>query len=163
MQIEIKSAYQERENVIALFTEYTAMLAEVRSDIKDYLNLQNYEHELYHLEEKYGHPHGRLFIAYVDGQAVGCIALRRLTETECEMKRLFVRPGFRKLGIAHELVEKLLAEAKEIGYQAILLDTLPELVPALTFYEKFGFYHIPAYNDSPVAETIFMKLDLGLV
>jgi GNAT superfamily N-acetyltransferase len=160
MQIEIKPAYHDRENILALFTEYTAMLAQVRSDIKDYLRRQNYEYELHHLDEKYGHPHGRLLIAYADGKAAGCAALRKLTETECEMKRLFVRPEFRKRGIAHALAEKLFAGARETGYRAMLLDTLPELVPALMFYEKLGFYRIPAYNDSPVAGTVFMKADL---
>ncbi|MCL2717646.1 MAG: GNAT family N-acetyltransferase [Lachnospiraceae bacterium] len=160
MKIEIKPAYNKRENIIALFTEYTTMLAEVRGDIADYLELQNYDYELEHLEEKYGYPHGRLFIAYADDKVAGCIGLRRLNEIECEMKRLFIRPEFRNLGIANELATKLMNEAKEAGYQSMLLDSLPELVPALKFYEKLGFYCIPAYNDSPVMNTVFMKIDL---
>ncbi|MCL2051324.1 MAG: GNAT family N-acetyltransferase [Lachnospiraceae bacterium] len=160
MKIEIKPAYEERETIINLFTEYTEMLYEVRSDIGDYLDLQNYHHELEHLEEKYGHPDGRLYIAYADNNAAGCIGLRKLNETECEMKRLFIRPEYRNLGIAHQLAEKIINEARQIGYQSMLLDSLPELIPALKFYEKLGFYRIPAYNDSPVTNTVFMKIDL---
>lgn len=160
MQIEIKPAYDDEENIITLFTEYTLMLADVRSDIGKYLDLQNYDHELGHLGEKYGLSNGRLLIAYADGKAVGCIALRKLNETECEMKRLYIRPEFRRSGIARQLAQKLLSEAREIGYQAMLLDSVPELIPALKFYEKLGFYHIPPYNDSPVINTVFMKKDL---
>jgi ribosomal protein S18 acetylase RimI-like enzyme len=160
MKIEIKSGFGDEDNIIALFGEYTAMLEETRSDVRAYLELQNYEHERLHLHEKYGAPAGRLLIAYSDGAVAGCIALRKLSETECEMKRLYVRPSFQRQGVATALVWRLLTEAREIGYRFMLLDTLPELAPALALYEKLGFYQIAAYNDSPVAGTVFLRLDL---
>jgi ribosomal protein S18 acetylase RimI-like enzyme len=160
MQIEIRPAYDDEQNIIALFTEYTTMLGEVRDDIKIYLTLQNYDQELENLHEKYGYPAGRLFIAYADGKVAGCIALRKLNDGDCEMKRLFVRPEFRKNGIASALTEKLLKEAKAIGYHYMLLDTIPELTAAIIFYEKMGFYRTSAYNESPVENTVFMKLHL---
>lgn len=158
--MEIKPAYNDEKNTVALFTEYTTMLSEVRSDIKNYLDLQNYGHELTNLNAKYGLPHGRLYIAYIGGKAAGCIAFRKLNNTECEMKRLYIRPRYRKMGIANALANKLINEAKKAGYQYMLLDTLPELKAALYLYEKLGFYRIPPYNDSPVTNTVFMKLNL---
>jgi ribosomal protein S18 acetylase RimI-like enzyme len=161
VEIEIKSGFGDEGNVIALFGEYTAMLEAVRPDVKEYLKLQNYDHELRHLHEKYGAPAGILLLAYLDGEAAGCIALRKLSETEGEMKRLFVRPQFRRYGIATALAERLLAKARALGYRFILLDTLPELTPALAFYEKLGFQQIEAYNDSPVAGTVFLQLEIN--
>jgi ribosomal protein S18 acetylase RimI-like enzyme len=157
MDIKIKSGFGDEATVVTLFGEYTAMLLEARSDVRAYLELQNYDHELQNLQEKYGAPAGCLFVAYAEGEAAGCIALRKLSETEGEMKRLYVRPAYRRHGIATALAERLLAEAQEIGYHFILLDTLPELAPALAFYEKLGFQQIEAYNDSPVRGTVFLR------
>jgi GNAT superfamily N-acetyltransferase len=160
MEIKIKSGFNDEPNIIALFGEYTAMLEETRSDIRQYLDLQNYDHELHHLHEKYGAPDGCLLIACSDGEAAGCIALRKLNVSECEMKRLYVRPQHRRHGIATALAERLLANARAIGYRFMLLDTIPELAPALAFYEKLGFYQVAAYNDSPVTGTVFLRLKL---
>jgi ribosomal protein S18 acetylase RimI-like enzyme len=160
MNISITSSFDDKPGVVALFGEYTAMLEETRSDVRQYLELQNYDHELHHLHDKYGAPAGCLLIAYSGDEAAGCIALRKLSETECEMKRLYVRPQYRRQGIATALAERLLAEARDIGYRFMLLDTLPELAPALAFYEKLGFYQIEAYNDSPVTGTVFLRLEL---
>ena len=90
----------------------------------------------------------------------GCIALRRLDGARCEMKRLYVRPGFRGRRIAQTLVEQILQDAREIGYSAMLLDTLPFLDSALRLYRKLGFYDIPCYNDSPMETSIYLQKDL---
>ena len=105
-------------------------------------------------------PWGRLYIAFYENQVAGCIALRKLNETECEMKRLYVKPEFRNKGIAKMLVKKVISDSKEIGYSSMLLDTLPFLQTAIKMYKKIGFYEIGCYNDSPLDNTIYMKLDL---
>ena len=76
------------------------------------------------------------------------------------MKRLYVRPEFRGKRLGNILVEKIIADAKEIGYSYMLLDTLPFLQSAIRMYKKFGFYEIERYNDSPMDTSIYMKLDL---
>lgn len=160
MAVEIKLAYDAQEEVSALFREYTAMLLENDPSFAEYLAIQHYDAEVRHLEDKYGLPSGRLYIAWVDEQAVGCIGLRRLDATRCEMKRLYVRPGFRGHHLARRLVETILDDARAIGYREMLLDTLPFLENAIELYRRFGFYETGAYNDSPMDTTIYMKLDL---
>lgn len=160
MKAEIIPAYEHEQEIGQLFSEYTDMLIEGDSSFKEYLNIQHYDEEVAHLEIKYGHPFGRLYLACVGGRAAGCIGLRKIDETNCEMKRLYVRPEFRGNKIGEQLVGKIIADAREIGYSAMLLDTLPFLESALHIYEKFGFYTIDSYNDSPVSASIFMKLDL---
>jgi ribosomal protein S18 acetylase RimI-like enzyme len=79
---------------------------------------------------------------------------------QCEMKRLYVKPEFRGNGIAKILAERIISDAKSIGYSSMLLDTLPFLQTAISMYRKMGFYEIECYNDSPLDDTIYMKLDL---
>jgi len=160
MNIEMVLAYDHKQEISELFSEYTRMLVEGDSSFQEYLDIQHYDEEVDHLEMKYGMPAGRLYVVYCDGEAAGCIGLRKIDEQNCEMKRLYVRPQFRGNKIGEKLVRKIIAEAKEIGYTAMLLDTLPFLESALSLYEKNGFYRIECYNDSPVSTSIFMKLDL---
>jgi ribosomal protein S18 acetylase RimI-like enzyme len=160
MSLEIKLAYDDTDNIKVLFSEYINLLLEVEKDFHLYLDLQNYDSEIDNLKEKYGLPDGRLYIAYIDAQAAGCIALRKMSGTECEMKRLYIKPQFRRNKIGRALVELIINDAKKIGYKYMLLDTLPSLEAAVKLYEDFGFYRIPPYNDSPIDNTIFMKLDL---
>ena len=96
----------------------------------------------------------------MDDAIAGCIALRPLSDTECELKRLYVKDTFRGQGIAEHLVEKLIDDAREMGYDAMLLDTLPFLKGALHLYAKLGFQEISPYNNSPMETSIFLKLDL---
>ena len=118
------------------------------------------EEELKHLREKYGMPEGRLYLAYCGGQLAGCIGLRKIDDVRCEMKRLYVRPEFRGKCIGSMLIQKIIEDAKEIGYQHMLLDTLPFLESAVHMYKKWGFYEIESYNDSPMETSIYMRLDL---
>ena len=160
MSLEIKLAYDDTDNIKQLFAEYTKLLISLESDFGSYLQLQNYDSEISNLDKKYGLPTGRLFIAYLEGQATGCIALRAINKTECEMKRLYVRPEFSGNRIGEALVEAIVRDAKEIGYHFMLLDTFPALEKAIRLYERMGFYKIPPYNNSPVDNMVFMKLDL---
>lgn len=105
-------------------------------------------------------PQGRLYVLKVNHYVVGCIALRKIDDEYCEMKRLFIKPEMRGQHLGYMLVEKIIKETKEIGYHYMLLDTLPFLKSAIHMYKKFGFIEIEAYNHSPMADSIYMKLDL---
>ena len=160
MELQTIPAYGHDQEVRALFQEYTDMLIQGDPSFRDYLALQNYETELAHLEEKYGLPHGRLYLAYWNGALAGCIGLRKMDGATCEMKRLYVRPAFRGKHIGERLVEKIIGEAKAIGYQAMLLDTLPFLDSALRLYRGFGFYEVSRYYDNPIETSVYLRLDL---
>lgn len=160
MKKEIILAYDNNEEIEELFKEYTEMLVKNDSNFAKYLEIQNYDSELEHLSDKYGLPDGRLYIVKVEDKAAGCIALRKIDDENCEMKRLYVRPEFRGHNIANKLVEMIIYDAKTIGYKTMLLDTLPFLEGAIHLYKKFGFYEIESYNNSPMDTSIYMKLDL---
>lgn len=161
MDIQLIPAYDHPEETGILFTEYTNMLIAGDHMFQKYLAIQHYDEELACLETKYGRPEGRLYLAYCEGALAGCIGLRRMDGKNCEMKRLYVRPAFRGRGIGDRLVRQIIADAKEIGYDHILLDTLPFLEHAVRMYEKLGFYRIPPYNDSPIDTSIYMEFDLA--
>jgi N-acetylglutamate synthase and related acetyltransferases len=160
MEMEIKLAYENNKEIKELFLEYTEMLVKNDENFKKYLELQNYDSELEHLSDKYGLPDGRLYIVKVDNEVAGCIGLRKIDNENCEMKRLYVRPKFRGHKIANKLVEMIIDDAKRIGYKNIFLDTFPFLVGAIYLYKKFGFNEIESYNNSPMDNLVYMKLDL---
>lgn len=132
-------------------------------EYESWLNLdlcfQGFEEELANLPQKYAMPEGRLFLALIDEKAAGCIALRKLEDGICEMKRLFVREGFRGSGLGKDLIEKLIAEAGFIGYKKLRLDTYPpKMAKAVKLYESHGFVEIPPYYQNPHSATLFMEL-----
>lgn len=161
MKLHIVLAYDRQSDIRELFAEYTAMLVDTEPAFAEYLTLQNYDREVADLSYKYALPAGRLYLAERGGEVAGCIALRPLDAKRCELKRLYVRPAFRGQGIAGALVDKILSDAREIGYQQILLDTLPALTTAIEMYRRRGFADIPPYNNSPLADTLFMGLELA--
>lgn len=160
MDIKIIPAYNSLQEIGVLFSEYTNMLIAGDSSFKKYLDIQDYDAELKQLGKKYAAPFGRLYLAYCDGEAAGCIGLIKIDEQNCEMKRLYVRPQFRGMNLGEQLAQKIITDAKEIGYSYMLLDTLPFLDSAVRLYKKLGFYTIERYNDSPMSTSIFMKLNL---
>ena len=160
MSVKILLAYDFSEEIKLLFSEYTDILIEGDPSFKEYLEIQNYDDELKHLEKKYGLPYGRLYLVYYNNEVAGCIGLKKIDKKNCEMKRLYVRPKFRGKQIGEQLIEKIIKAAKEIGYSYMLLDTLPFLKGAIYLYKKYGFYEIASYNNSPMDTSIYMKLDL---
>lgn len=160
METEIKLAYNNSKEIKELFFEYTEMLVKNNPSVAKYLKLQNYNSEIEHLADKYGLPEGRLYIIKVENQVAGCIGLRKIDDENCEVKRLYVRPAFRGHKLAIKLIEKIIDDAKEIGYKSMLLDTLPFLKEAIHLYKKLGFYEISSYNNNPMDTLIYMKLDL---
>ena len=157
----ITSAYDRIEDIRSLFSEYTDMLVSINPEFHLYLDIQHYDDEKENPSLKYALPDGRLYLDISDdGIARGCIALRKLSDGKGEVKRLYVRPEYRGKGIATALVERIIEDARNIGYKELYLDTLPELESAVRLYKLFGFEETGQYNDSPVDKTIFMKLSL---
>lgn len=125
------------------------------------LCFQNFDKELADLPGSYAQPTGRLFLAECDGQLAGCIALRKLEEGICEMKRLYVRPEFRGKGAGRRLTDLILAEARQIGYRRMRLDTVePVMKDAVAMYRKIGFREIAPYCANPIAGALYMELQL---
>jgi len=155
---EIVFRHAQTENDIAtarqIFREYETWLG---------LDLcfQGFEEELKTLPGKYSPPDGRLYLAADGGEIAGCIALRKIGDGVCEMKRLFVREKFRGRQIGRLLIERLIADAREIGYLQMRLDTFPpKMEKAVQLYESYGFREIPPYYENPNADVLFMELAL---
>ncbi|HSP61363.1 MAG TPA: GNAT family N-acetyltransferase [Pyrinomonadaceae bacterium] len=146
---------EEIEIARELFQEYAAGL-----NID--LCFQNFDQEVAGLPGNYAPPLGRLLLAIEGEQIAACIALRRFGGVDCEMKRLYVRPEFRGKGLGKELVTTLFDMAREIGYERMLLDTLPgKMDEAITLYRSLGFREIAPYYNNPVAGALFMELSLS--
>ena len=125
------------------------------------LCFQGSEDELANLPGKYALPEGRLLLVNIDGQLAGCIAMRKLDDDICEMKRLFVRDQFRGQKLGVQLLERVIAEARDEGYRKMRLDTYPlKMGKAVDLYRSYGFVEIPAYYDDPHEDIIFMELSL---
>ena len=122
------------------------------------LCFQGFEEEMRSLPGRYAKPDGRLILAYKDGELAGGIALRKIEEGICEMKRLYLRENSRGGGIGRELIEKLIEEARKIGYKKMRLDTFPpKMGKAVQLYESHGFYEIPAYYENPYDGVLYME------
>lgn len=137
-----------------LFTEY--------ADSLDFdLDFQGFDEEFANLLGEYAPPKGCLLLAEYKGQPAGCVAVRGLSEDICEMKRLYVRPEFRGLGIGRALAEAVIAQGRNIGYTRIRLDTAPSMQAARTLYRSLGFRQMSPYRYNPIEGAIFMELELG--
>ena len=155
MQIIQAETADQIEQARALFREYESWLGLS-------LCFQNFEKELAELPGAYAEPDGRLLLARDNDELAGCVALRQLNERTCEMKRLFVRETFRGKGIGRLLIEMIIRNAKEIGYERILLDTLPpKMDKAIALYIELGFKEIEPYYNNPVPGAMFMELNLN--
>lgn len=137
------------EEVKQLFLEYA-------QSPKIDLTFQNFEEEIKALPGKYGPPKGAL----VDNKEAGCVALRKISENICEMKRLYVRDYCRGLGIGNKLISIIIEEARKLNYSYMRLDTLPTMKKAQELYKSYGFYDIKPYVYNPIEGTRFLELKL---
>ena len=160
MKVEFVSAMDHREELIPLFQEYAEMLLETEPSFTASLEQQHYDKEIANLEEKYASPQGRIYLLYVDGKLAGCVGMKQSDAEHAELKRLYVRPAFRGNHLGELMVQKIMEDAKESGYRALRLDTLPGLKTALTLYHRMGFYEIAAYYDCLIPGTIFLEVKL---
>ena len=125
------------------------------------LCFQGFDKELAGLPGDYAPPDGRLFLAEHQGQLAGCVALHRFDATSGEMKRLYIRPNFRGLGLGRILAERILSEAASIGFQRIRLDTVQGTMDdAIGLYRRLGFHEIEPYRENPIAGALYMELEL---
>lgn len=125
------------------------------------LCFQDFEKELETLPGKYAPPEGRLLLVEFDNALAACGALRRIDADNCEMKRLYVRPQFRGKGLGRVVAERLITEARSIGYRHMRLDTVePVMKSAVAMYRNMGFRNIDPYCTNPEAGTLYMELAL---
>jgi len=124
------------------------------------LSFQNFEQELEHFASEYSAPTGAFILAEDAGQYSACIGVRRFAVGVGEIKRLYVIPAARGRGLGRVLVERIVAEGKQLGYRSLLLDTLPFMKEAQSLYLSLGFRPTTAYRFNPIAGSSFLRLDL---
>jgi len=125
------------------------------------LCFQDFEEELATLPGEYAAPEGCLLLAKYGGQAAGCVALRKLSDGVCEMKRLYVKPEFRGMKVGKALAEAVIKQAGKIGYAHMRLDTVPSMERARKLYVALGFSQISPYRHNPIEGAVFMELTLA--
>ena len=108
----------------------------------------------------YAEPRGRLVVAHVDAAIAGCVAIRPLNDPACEMRRLYVRSAYRSAGVGRKLVEQVIASARAMGYEHMLMNTLPAMSHALALYRSFGFHDVEPYVTEPNPSVIYLGLEL---
>lgn len=146
--------------------ESPAQIADARELFLEYaqslgfsLCFQNFDSELSNLPGDYAPPDGRLLLAEYERQVGGCVALHKLEDEICEMKRLYLRPQFRGKGLGRILADRIIAEARQIGYTRMRLDTVePVMKDAVAMYRRIGFREIAPYCNNPIAGALYMEL-----
>lgn len=152
--IQQASSPVEIEAARELFLEYARSL-------NFSLCFQNFDKELAELPGEYAPPSGRLLLAGSGQEFAGCVALHALAGGACEMKRLYVRRAFRGKRLGRVLAERIITEAREIGYTRMRLDTVAaSMADAVALYRKLGFVEIAPYRENPMASTLYMELAL---
>jgi ribosomal protein S18 acetylase RimI-like enzyme len=167
---KMKADHQEPTATVNDFqrAQSPEQIAQARELFLEYANslgfslcFQNFDHELANLPGDYAAPDGSLLLATLNGEAAGCVALHRIDGAICEMKRLYVRPQFRGQGLGRELAVRVIAEARQIGYKYLRLDTVePVMKTAVEMYRQLGFREIPPYRPNPIPGALYMELQL---
>lgn len=138
------------ETARSLFEEYAASL-------KINLSFQHFDDELKGLKKMYAQPSGGIILVKEGQELMGCVAVRRINKTECELKRMYVKPLHQNKGIGKLLLQGAISLAKQNNYTAIKLDTLNHMLPAIQLYKQAGFNEIPAYYYNPISTAIYFE------
>lgn len=153
VQFLTPSTPEQVDRVREIFLEYASSL-----DFS--LCFQGFDQELASLPGAYAPPTGRLYLAMDEERVAGCVALRAISAQVSEMKRLYVRPTHRGRGLGRLLAQRVVDDARAIGYRAMRLDTSENMLAARRIYESLGFRPIPRYNNDPMQDTLFFELAL---
>jgi putative acetyltransferase len=153
IKIEAARSREQIEQIRQLFLEYARSLG---FD----LCFQDFQTELDNLPGEYSAPDGSLHIAHFNNVPAACVAMRRFGNDACEMKRLYVKPQFRKLGIGRKLAERVIADARKAGYERMLLDTIGTMTEAIALYKSLGFAEIESYRFNPLEGARYFELKL---
>lgn len=150
--VRLKYVSSREEYVAAseVFKEYAAWL-----NID--LSFQKFEEELGELSVMYGSPAGCIILAKDKDDYIGCIAVRKINTEIGEIKRMYVKPSSQQLGTGTLMLNEAIAFAKKAGYKKLHLDTLSNMMPAITLYKKIGFYEIPAYYFNPEPTAVYFE------
>lgn len=154
--IELTEAKSDKDYQIAveLFKEYNSVIG---ID----LEFQNFTQEIKTINIQYSRPEGAIFIVYNKNySALGCFGIRKLNETICELKRMYLKPKFQGLGIGKIMLEKSFLFATELGYKKMRLDTLSTMHSAIALYKKMGFYEIEPYRFNPIKGAKYFEVNL---
>ena len=139
----------------SLFLEYA-------SEINIDLSFQDFNDELDNLRIQYSPPGGSLFVGYIDYDIpIGCFGIRRISDTTCELKRMYLKEEYRRNGIGDQMMRLAIKQANELDYFFMRLDTLPFMKPAIALYKKYGFYKISPYRHNPIPGAIYFEKDLN--
>jgi ribosomal protein S18 acetylase RimI-like enzyme len=151
--ITLAQAPQDYELAKDLFEEYAQSLA---ID----LGFQNFAEELAQITTQYSSQNGGIILLKLDNEAIACAGLRRIDAQTAELKRMYIRAGFRGRGLGKILLYEIIKLAQSLAYQSIRLDTLPSMLEAIQLYRALGFYEIAAYRPNPIAGAIYMEIKL---
>lgn len=152
--VKIISGSDRLEEIEKLFEEYKA---ELNVDV----SFQPTDITAEEISKIYSEPKGKIYLAIVENEPAGCMAFHQMeNKSNCEIKRLFVRPKFRGLSIGKILMQKAIEDAKNLGYKEIYLDTLSTLKSACRLYEKLGFEQIPPYYYNPLENVVYYRLKI---
>jgi ribosomal protein S18 acetylase RimI-like enzyme len=155
LQITQADSAEQIAWVRELFLEYA-------NSLSFSLCFQSFESELAHLPGDYAPPEGRLLLATIGDAPAGCVALHKTAPGISEMKRLYVRPRFRGRGLGKILAQKVVAEARAVGYRKLRLDTVESVMQAaVALYRSLGFAEIAPYRPNPIEGALYMELRLG--
>lgn len=141
--------------------EFRRLCEEYAASLPFSLCFQGFETEMRSLPGKYGPPTGRMYVARIGGTAVGCAAIREIATGVAELKRMYVRQAARGRGVARAIAQRLIADARSIGYERMKLDTSADMYEAQKLYRSLGFVPTERYNDDPIEDTLYFELRLG--
>ena len=153
--LEIIPAHEE-----PLLSEIRVLFREYGESLGFHLCFQDFDREMAELPGRYSPPDGRLLIAKWSGRVAGCVAMKRLGPDVCEMKRFYVRSGFRGKGIGQAVAKAILDESRIAGYSCMRLDTVPSMQSAIRIYEALGFKDIEPYVYNPISGVRYLELRL---